>query len=893
MKNFLLAALVIGIVFGCLSGLHEKKWYTDVNGIKFYTSRSIDNPSVCEWKGGVFDSIADGYGEFVCFSEAAKVEHLYARLGNIDTDAEDDSNKDIKYGHKKLLRLHGFAVVTKGDEIFIGNFVRNRPEGFLRYYKNRALLYNGEWVDGKRNGHGTAYIGEQAIEGEWRNDQIISEVHVSFADAYYEGQLLNSIPHGKGTYYSDKLTYSGDWVNGRREGEGTITYENDDSYTGSWKNDVYEGDGVYEFHDGGVYSGEWKNGLQNGYGTYRKASFVYEGYWRDGMMDGQGTIVFVNGDVYSGDFKWNAFNGKGTYSFADGTIYKGDFALGCFNGMGTLYLANNRVIEGEFRDNKPGRFGSLYYIEGEDTVAVEYRDDSLEPPITIDDIEVARKQYIVTGNTDGETSRIVAIENEGGQPILVSRGTANLYKKAFSATETMVEYVSIGAILVSIPFPALAPVLLPFGFGLSVTMIPLTVGEMAVDYFSGEDLNGWKYAIKFFWKILDAVFFWVKTDDAPSDPQFSEYNYSVAGIGTFLFEKGVKKEAEKKVEKAATKAVVEKAEKKMVEKKATEKGVVSAGKSVEGVGVAKTIRPHAVGGYVTPRLPAANKVDYGRFKKAYGSNSRKVAPVQNFKVVKGEVSLNARKALSQEIRGGLAKELSEKKSAVLFKTVKKPSPLPHGTYEDYVREVAEIRNKGAIHLSHRELEFYKNHPAKFGELVHAKTGKTVKNGYMEFLIRTKMGDENAVRTLLTNRNIKHNVSQLIRQTGGGGTHEWLMRSHFDDFLLNPQYGKNGDIIFYMQNKFVQKTDNVMGMNGFIHQGAPRLKELQEMSKMNVSWHSSKGKNFHDGLDNVIKGYKGNNPVELCKRIDSYAKGALSPDSYKDFRQIYNYIFGVR
>lgn len=892
MKNFL---LIILFAIACFALAHflEKKWYTDVNGIKFYTSRSIDNPSACEWKGGVFDSIADGYGELVCSSDEA--ERVYAMLGNIDADAGDDSNKDIQYGHKKWFRLHGFAVVVKGDELFIGEYAKNKPNGSLRFYKKKVLQYDGNWVKGKRHGHGTAYIGEQAIEGEWRNDQIISDVHVSFADAYYEGQIMNFVPHGKGSYYSDKLMYSGDWVYGRREGEGTVSFDNEDSYAGSWKNDVYEGEGVYEFHDGGVYSGEWKNGLQNGFGTYRKESFVYEGYWRDGMMDGQGTIVFANGDVYSGNFKWNAFNGKGVYSFADGTMYNGDFVLGCFNGMGTLYLANNRVIEGEFIDNKLGRFGNLYYIEGEDTVAVEYRDDSLEPPITIEDVEVTRKQYTVTGNTDAETSRIVVIEDNNGRPILVSRGTANAYKRAFTATKTMVEYVSLGSFLFAIPFPVMAPVLIPFSIGMSATIIPLRVGEMLVEYYSGEKLNGLKYLFYLFWDLLDCIPF-VKADDAPSDPRFAEYTYSVAGglpIGRIVrsvVEKGAKEKTEKKVEKEATKAVVEKVEKRAVEKEAAEKSATAVGKTAEGVGASKYARPHVVEGPVTPYASSRVRAN-GRYKRAYGSNSRKVARVQNVKVVKGEAAVNAKRALNPEKRSSLTKEINEKKLAVTSGTIKVWSPLSEKNYDGYVKEVVEIRKKGPIHLSHGDLKEIRKNPNCFFDKVYKYTEK--KGDFMEFLIRLKMGDENALRTLLTNSEIKKKISQQIRKTGGGGTHEWFKRSRLNDFLLNPQYGKNGDIFFYLQNKFVQKTENVIGKNGFNHWGSSRIRETPNVSKEEVSWHASESKKFHEGLDRVIENYKGDNPVELAKRIDSYAKGSLSQDSYKDFRRVYDQIFGMR
>ena len=153
----------------------------------------------------------------------------------------------------------------------------------------------------------------------------------------------------------------------------------------------------------------------------------------------------------------------------------------------------------------------------------------------------------------------------------------------------------------------------------------------------------------------------------------------------------------------------------------------------------------------------------------------------------------------------------------------------------------------------------------------------------------KMGNVDVVRTFMTNGKTKSDVRNWILKSGGGGTHEWFKRSHVDKFLLDPKYGKNGDLLFYMQNKFVQRTENVIGKTGFVHKGA-HLNGLDDVEK---SWHNQQNTSFHDGLDNVINRYQGDNPVELAKHIDKYAQERLTQDSYNDFKRVYDQIFSGR
>ena len=65
-------------------------------------------------------------------------------------------------------------------------------------YPRRKLIYEGEYLNGKRNGKGKEY------------DNLI-----------FEGEFLNGKKNGKGReYYNNELIFEGEYLNGKRNGKG-------------------------------------------------------------------------------------------------------------------------------------------------------------------------------------------------------------------------------------------------------------------------------------------------------------------------------------------------------------------------------------------------------------------------------------------------------------------------------------------------------------------------------------------------------------------------------------------------------------------------------------------------------------------------------------------------
>lgn len=102
--------------------------------------------------------------------------------------------------------------------------------------------------------------------------------------------------HGEGvmTWQNPQVKYVGSWLNGKRFGQGKITFADDDEaervyyegnvpraairegtllnlrsiFPGSWLNDRKEGVGEMVWKSGSMYKGEWKAGLRDGFGIH-------------------------------------------------------------------------------------------------------------------------------------------------------------------------------------------------------------------------------------------------------------------------------------------------------------------------------------------------------------------------------------------------------------------------------------------------------------------------------------------------------------------------------------------------------------------------------------------------------------------------------------------------
>lgn len=88
----------------------------------------------------------------------------------------------------------------------------------------------------------------------------------SFEGGSFDGQWLNGVPHGQGTFnFPNGGIYQGDWLNGQRHGWGMLVWTDGMMYEGWWENNQRHGEGTQWMPDGRILVGTWYRGEFTGY----------------------------------------------------------------------------------------------------------------------------------------------------------------------------------------------------------------------------------------------------------------------------------------------------------------------------------------------------------------------------------------------------------------------------------------------------------------------------------------------------------------------------------------------------------------------------------------------------------------------------------------------------
>ena len=218
------------------------------------------------------------------------------------------ANKSVYVGDWEAGRRSGTGTLHYGGlgstTTFVGQFKDDlrHGKGTLKY-PNDAGVYEGDWHNDQKCGHGTmvwyAGLTSGSLNGEWYVGTWQSDVPSGYGEHVWaddscprrapprEGQdgepavtpkaqgkgkgpkakpMLAGKPAGDGGAQGDGPArgdvqhqrfnvYRGMWANGMRCGEGTFLYANGSEYTGEWKNNKKEGLGTFTSHDGRSFTG--------------------------------------------------------------------------------------------------------------------------------------------------------------------------------------------------------------------------------------------------------------------------------------------------------------------------------------------------------------------------------------------------------------------------------------------------------------------------------------------------------------------------------------------------------------------------------------------------------------------------------------------------------------
>lgn len=290
-----------------------------------------------------------------------------------------DRNRHIKKNHKGEKRsqisrsLHSnrknYQSYRYGDKIVTVENPQEKPssfkDGVRRIFPTREVdlgtkNYEGEWINGKRDGFGVL---------KWKDGSI------------FKGFFVNDMANGLGKqHHKQGETYVGEWVNDRAEGIGHFTNTNGCTYQGEWVSDKQEGFGREVWTKGSTYEGTFINGMKHGYGTLtlEDGSF-FEGEFKENTIDGLGRFKYFDGKEYNGEWRNNKMHGFGILSYTDGKRFEGKFEDDLKHGFGVYqngpktYVGvwNKNKLEGEVLTIENGKFKSSIWKAGKKTEALE------------------------------------------------------------------------------------------------------------------------------------------------------------------------------------------------------------------------------------------------------------------------------------------------------------------------------------------------------------------------------------------------------------------------------------------------------------------------------------------------------------------------------------------
>lgn len=200
----------------------------------------------------------------------------------------------------------GIFIDCLGNK-YVGDFKMSMAHGKGTYTNTMGAIYEGEWRYDMQHGSGAE---------RWTG-----------SNSVFEGDFVDGLRNGFGTWLHNNKSYRGYWKNNMMDGQGTmewgIVHQALETKIGR-HNSLKEAKAAAEMrrqqnelsssvlipdgsngnlHEKGVYTGSWMANKMDGFGSFKWASGrVYVGDWAADNKDGIGILSFKGGNEYSGEF---------------------------------------------------------------------------------------------------------------------------------------------------------------------------------------------------------------------------------------------------------------------------------------------------------------------------------------------------------------------------------------------------------------------------------------------------------------------------------------------------------------------------------------------------------------------------------------------------------------
>ena len=274
MTKLILFILTLGSLGGCASYGYKGEYKGDApHGQGTFTWRDG------KYEGQFKDGKYHGQGTMTIKNLKRKEEYVYS-----------GSMIVMDNSHNPIMREVTYSTLKSGEK-YVGQWKDGLPHGQgIKYDSKGKVLrqgifsygayigqYVGQLEDGMPHGQGTmTYANGSKYVGQWQNHEYYGEgTFYNSNGNYEEGHWRYGKKHGLITFYdSDSKVieknfflngnicqYEGQVINGVPHGKGTITYPNGSKYVGQWKDGKMHGEGISYGTNGNVYAkGTWQEG---------------------------------------------------------------------------------------------------------------------------------------------------------------------------------------------------------------------------------------------------------------------------------------------------------------------------------------------------------------------------------------------------------------------------------------------------------------------------------------------------------------------------------------------------------------------------------------------------------------------------------------------------------
>jgi len=151
---------------------------------------------------------------------------------------------------------------TKGITVAAERFATHKFSG--KDPSLQGCVYEGQWVMADMEGRGIMKFPDgSTYNGEWRRGNFHGHGRWQDAKHIYEGEWVDGKKEGFGwsiqVWSNNTFRYEGHWKTGQRHGFGVATFGSGGQYSGWWANDNINGCGAFKWNTGDRFFGLYKD----------------------------------------------------------------------------------------------------------------------------------------------------------------------------------------------------------------------------------------------------------------------------------------------------------------------------------------------------------------------------------------------------------------------------------------------------------------------------------------------------------------------------------------------------------------------------------------------------------------------------------------------------------